>query len=116
MRDVLRLQRRRDVHSRKRRGRQRARAALRSGRDPSCFEDVSCGFDPAIEGLSYEKFLDDGDTVEVCISDSDGFDGPGSLGQCTVNTGFITGGPAEVVRALDADLKPIVPAPAVGVE
>jgi hypothetical protein len=87
-----------------------------SGRDPSCFEDVSCGFDPAIEGPSYEKFLDDGDTVEVCISDSDGFDGPGSLGQCTVNTGFITGGPAEVVRALDADLKPIVPAPAVGVE
>jgi hypothetical protein len=87
-----------------------------SGRDPSCSEDVSCGFDPAIEGPSYERFLDDGDTVEVCISDAEGFAGPASLGECSVLTGFITEGAAEVIRALDADLKPIVPLPAVSVD
>jgi hypothetical protein len=87
-----------------------------SGRDSSCSEDVSCGFDPAIEGPSYERFLDDGDTIEVCISDSEGFAGPASLGQCNVLTGFIQEGPAEVIRALDAELKPIVPLPAVSVE
>jgi hypothetical protein len=36
---------------------------------------------------------------------------PLPLGQCSVLTGFIAAGPADVVRALGADLKPIVPSP-----
>ena len=87
-----------------------------SGRDLSCSEDVGCSLDPTIGGPQYARFEDDGTTVEVCFADPEGIDGPLALGQCDILTGFITPGPAEVVRALGADLKPIVPPPAVAVE
>jgi hypothetical protein len=60
--------------------------------------------------------VDDGDTVEVCLSDPEGIDGPAALTICDVVTGFFPGAAAEVVRALGADLRPITPAPDVYVE
>jgi len=51
-----------------------------------------------------------------CVSDADGIDGPVTIGSCDVFTGSIARGPAEVVRALGGDLKPVAPAPAVVIE
>jgi hypothetical protein len=84
-----------------------------SGRDLSCFEDVSCDAVSLSAGPAFARFEADGDTVALCISDPVGIDGPVSLGSCDVSTGSITHGPAEVVRALGANLEPIDPKPSV---
>jgi len=54
-------------------------------------------------------------TVEFCITEPFGLDGPGTLSQCQTNQGDVLPGPGVVIRALGLDFKPIDPPPNVEV-
>jgi hypothetical protein len=87
---------------------------FQGGPSSECADDLTC--DQVVEagGPGYTR-ADEG-TVEICLSDSDGIDGPIALSHCSATAGFFVQGPAEVLRALDEDFRPIDPAPVVLVD
>ena len=82
--------------------------------DPECHGEVGCSFVTEAGGPGFVRV--EGDTVEMCLSDRDGITGPIALASCEVFVGTFGYGPAEIVRALDGELEPVVPPPVVLVE
>jgi len=87
---------------------------FRGTADPECQGEVQCSLVTEAGGPGYIRV--EGDTVEMCLSDRDGITGPLRLGSCEVLVGDFDYGAAEIVRALDQNLEPVTPAPAVLIE
>jgi len=84
-----------------------------STNEPNCPQFDGCTLPVGTDGPSYVR--ESNDTVQICVSDSTGFSGPAVVASCSmISDGGI--GTVNVQRALDDDLRPVTPLPAVSVQ
>ena len=79
------------------------------GGDPCPVDDCERSID--VDGPTALRV--EGTSVELCVSDSEGFVGPAVLAACSIFNGGGADFPVTVLRALDPDFLPVTPRPGV---